>query len=429
MIRLSEQARAADSRPRDHRAGRLSVPALLGIAVLVAASVPAVAASHSGGGGHSGGGHSSGGHSSGGHSGGGMHSVSAVVGGHGSGGYHGGPSGYRGAPGGGGAYHGGHYDGRGFRGGYPGWGFRGGFHGFYPRFYGTFGLGFTWGTPFFWGFPYDYWPYYGYGWGGWDGYYAPYSSYGYDRARRDEQGALDLDLSPADTQVYLDGQYVGTVDDFDGWPQYLWLDPGTYDLVFFRDGYKTLARQVTIYRGLVIDWTDRMEKGPSIRPEDLQTKTHDRRDARLRQDREMQDRADLYDRDRDAYDRGRDGDRGGYDGDHRRDGDWRDRADRDRDPRRHDADGDRDDADRDRAPADGRHQGRLRLEVTPDDASVYLDGRFVGTAEEVAQGGGLTVGAGDHTLSIVRPGRHSEERHFHAKSGEDTTLSIDLHNE
>jgi len=129
----------------------------------------------------------------------------------------------------------------------------------------------------------------------------------------------------------------------------------------------------------------------------------------------MQERAELYYRDRDRY----------Y-GD--REGDWRDRADHDRDMRRHDADRDDDD---DRAPADvrgrdGRNGGRLRLEVRPGDASVYLDGRFVGTAEEVAQGGGLAVAPGGHTLSIVRPGRRAEERHFNARAGEDTTLSVDL---
>ncbi len=393
MIRFLEQARTI--RFRDHRAGRLSVPAMLGAALLMA-SVPAFAASHGGG------------HSGGGHSGGGMHSSHISTSGHGSGSH--GTGGFHGSTGFHGGFHGnvGGFHGNGFRRGNFGrfgFGFGPGHFGYFPRFYGSFA--FTWGTPFFWGFPYDYWPYYGYyGWDGWD---APPYAYGGDRARRDDQGALDLDLSPADTQVYLDGQYIGVVDDFDGWPQYLWLDPGTYDLVFYREGYKTLARQVTIYRGLVVDWTDRLDRGPSIRPEDLQTKTHDRRDARLQQDREMQDRADRYSRDGD--------DRGGN-------GDWRDRADRA--PRR--PDGDRDD-DRGAPPppvAGSRHQGMLRLQVTPGDASVYLDGRFAGTAEEVAQGGGLMVLAGDHTLSIVRPGRHSEERHFTAKGGEDTVLQIDL---
>ena len=408
MIPLSLRPRAA-SRHRDDRAGRLSAPALLGVALLIVATAPALAASHgghSGGGGHSssGGGHASssgGGHAGGGHPGGGMRTMSsgpAMGGGSHGGGSH---NGWHGAVG--------HNGGRGFHDGFHD-GFHGGFHGgrffnsprfFFPRF-GFYGaLGFTWGTPFFWGFPYDYWPYYYPYYYGWDG---PGPYYGYDRLRREEQGALDLDLSPADTQVFVDGQLVGKVDDFDGWPQYLWLDPGTYDIVFYREGYKTLARQVTIYRGLVIDWNDRLEQGPSTRPEELQTKTHDRRDARLQQDREMQERAE-----RDGYYRRRD------------DGDWRDRADRDRD-------GYRDDDERPPA-REPRHLGRMRLEVTPGDASVYLDGRFVGTAEEVAQSGGLTVGAGDHTLSVVRPGRHSQERHFTVKAGEDTTLSFDLHNE
>lgn len=395
MSHLTDQARA--DRSRDPRTGR-SVPALLGAAVLVLASVPALAASH--GGGHSGGGHSGGSHSSGSHSS-GMHAHTSVSGFHG--GFRGGStgfhSGFHGSPG----FHGGFHDGRGFH------GFNGrfggfGHFGFFPRFYGS--IAFTWGTPFFWGFPFDYWPYYGYYGYGWD---APYSYPGYDRgSSRDDQGALDLDLSPSDTQVYLNGEYIGVVDDFDGWPQYLWLDPGTYDIVFYHDGFKTLARQVTVYRGVVVDWTDRMERGTATRPDDLDTKIHERRDARLRQDREMQDRADRYSGDRD--------------------GDWRDRADRNRDARRHDADdqGDDDGGNAPPPPPAAHHLGRLRLEVSPNDASVYLDGRFVGTAEEVAQSGGMVVGAGDHTLSIVRPGRRSEERHFNSKAGEDTVLNIDL---
>jgi hypothetical protein len=86
---------------------------------------------------------------------------------------------------------------------------------------------------------------------------------------RDDMGALDLDVSPGRTQVYLDGQKIGTADDFDGWPRYLRLPKGRYEIVFYLDGYKTLVRQVTVYPGLVIDVDDRMEPGASIRPEDL----------------------------------------------------------------------------------------------------------------------------------------------------------------
>ncbi|HEV7515545.1 MAG TPA: PEGA domain-containing protein, partial [Thermoanaerobaculia bacterium] len=227
-------------------------------------------------------------------------------------------------------------------------------------------------------------------------------------------GALDLDLSPADTQVFVDGQYLGKVDDFDGWPQYLWLDPGTYDIVFYREGYKTLARQVTVYRGLVIDWDDKLEQGPSTRPEDLAPKTHERRDARIEQDREMRDRAE----------------HGGQPGD------WHDRVRGERD-RRHERDDDRDNdrdrssdrsEDRDRA-GDGR-SGRLHVAVEPHDASVYLDGRFLGTGDDVARmSSGLLVDPGRHTLSVVRPGRHAEEQHFEVKPGQQIDLKIELKDE
>jgi hypothetical protein len=125
-------------------------------------------------------------------------------------------------------------------------------------------------------------------------YYAPYYPFGYfgfasdwyddvygnmpgpggqgsseGPAPRDERGALDLDISPGRTQVFLDGEKIGTVDNFDGWPRYLWLPQGTYQLVFYLDGYKTLVRNMTIVPGMVIDMDDHMQRGPSTRPEDL----------------------------------------------------------------------------------------------------------------------------------------------------------------
>jgi hypothetical protein len=302
-----------------------------------------------GGGGNSGGGGGNSG-GGGGNSGGGGGSDDSGGGGSGSG-HHGGGNGH----------HDGSHHGGGNRGGH-----HGGFHGYqYPRFWGSF----------FFGYPYPFWYY-----GPW-GYDDGYSDGGY--RDRDEQGALDLDLSPADTQVYVNGQYVGKVDDFDGWPQYLWLDTGTYDIVFYREGYKTLARQVTIYRGLVIDWNDRLERGPSIRPADLETKTHERRDARVEQDREMRERHE-----------------------------YREESGKDRD---------RDD--------DAR-SGRLHLAIEPHDASVYLDGRFLGTGDDVGRmSSGLQVDPGPHTLSVVRPGRHAEEQRFEVKPGAQIELRIELKSE
>jgi hypothetical protein len=348
------------------------------------------ASNHGGGGG--GGSHGGGGGGSHGGNGGGSYHGGGNQGG-GSGGSH-----HSGGDHGGGFHGGGFHNGGGFHGGFHGGGFRGYY---YPSFWGSF----------YFGYPYPYW-YYG-PWGYYynDGYYRD----GYYRDR-DEQGALDLDLSPADTQVYVDGQYIGKVDDFDGWPQYLWLDPGTYDITFYREGYKTLSRQVTIYRGLVIDWDDRLEQGPSIRPEDLSPKTHERRDARIQQDKEMRDQAEHGRQQGDWHDRVRGERSRRYDRD-----DDRDRRDRD----------DRDRADDSTAPRSGdARSGRLHLAIEPHDASVYLDGRFLGTADDVARmSSGLLVDPGQHTLSVVRPGRHAEEQHFDVKAGQQLDLKIDLRTE
>jgi PEGA domain-containing protein len=264
--------------------------------------------------------------------------------------------------------------------------FRGGvFYPYYSPFYGPY-----WYDSFFgWGYPYPYDdPYYG-GYGG-----------GYRRGYRNgDMGALDLDVSPGNAEVYVDGERIGRATDFDGWPQYLWLEKGTYDVVFYKDGYKTIARQITIYPGLVIDVDDQMEPGQSVRPEDLATKTHERRDERLRYESERRERIERGDHDRGDYDRGEDGD-------------WHDRA---RDERRHR----RDEGDMD------AHAVRVRIDVEPADASVYVDGHFMGSGAQLSRSG-LRLEPGQHHIAVVRPGHKSEEKDFEVEAGKSVELEIHL---
>ena len=293
--------------------------------------------------------------------------------------------------------------------GHSGGGFHGGYYGSYGYPYGGY-----YG-------PYGYWPGFWW-WGGWWGWDYPY--YGYGRGPgygygygRGDLGALDLDVSPGRTEVYVDGEYLGKVDAFDGWPRYLWLPKGTYDIVFYLDGFKTIARQITVYPGTVIDIDDRMEPGPSTRPEDLASKSHERRDSRIQYEKERRERIE----------RGEPGD----------DDSWRDRVRRDRGTMRdHDYDRDRDDHDVDRddraeevevPSADAQGKGRLRLDVEPEDASVYVDGRFVGTGTELGMmRGGLPLAPGEHKLAVVRPGHRAEERDFKVEPGEDVKLDVEL---
>ncbi|HEX3128974.1 MAG TPA: PEGA domain-containing protein [Thermoanaerobaculia bacterium] len=82
-------------------------------------------------------------------------------------------------------------------------------------------------------------------------------------------GALDIDVSPGRTEVWIDGRYLGTADDFDGFPHYLWLERGVYELVLYREGYTTLCRRITVDAGSSIGIADRMRRGISVKPQDV----------------------------------------------------------------------------------------------------------------------------------------------------------------
>ena len=91
-------------------------------------------------------------------------------------------------------------------------------------------------------------------WYGWSPIYGPsYSSVsGYD-------GALRLKVKPVEAAVYVDGYYVGVVDDFDGMFQRLRIEAGSHHIEIRAPGYETLTFDVridedktTTYRGALV---------------------------------------------------------------------------------------------------------------------------------------------------------------------------------
>lgn len=100
--------------------------------------------------------------------------------------------------------------------------------------------------------PVYYRPYYGYGaWYGWHGwpYFAqPYPyPYPYGWYYRDYLGEARLQVQPRHAQVFIDGYYVGVVDDFDGWSQRLRVEPGEHELEIYLEGYRSY-RQKLLFR-------------------------------------------------------------------------------------------------------------------------------------------------------------------------------------
>lgn len=277
---------------------------------------------------------------------------------------------------------GGHHGGHGGHGGYGHGGHRHGGRGYYPYrwrydpFYSPYYY------PYY-SYPYSSWLYWGWGpaYSGWYGrprVAAPYPT----TYREDGPGALDFDVVPERAEIFVNGEAVGSADDYDGFPTYLWLEAGTYDVSLYASGFQTLSRQYTVYPGQIIPVEDRLEPGDAVRPEDLGPTSHERRDDRLERDAQRREDAERWEAAQET---------------------------------------------RRESPPTDSEVGRLHLRVYPPDAAVYLDGHFVGTGAEVGSlSAGLVVEPGEHRVEAVRPGYETEERDVDVDEGDTVELELDL---
>jgi hypothetical protein len=103
---------------------------------------------------------------------------------------------------------------------------------FYPWWFG--GAGYYGG---YYGGYYD--PWYGGYPGGFDPGPQVYTSYA-------DEGSLRLKIKPRDAEVYVDGYFVGVVDDFDGVFQRLHIETGAHRIEVRAAGYEPLAFDVRI---------------------------------------------------------------------------------------------------------------------------------------------------------------------------------------
>ncbi len=216
-------------------------------------------------------------------------------------------------------------------------------------------------------------------------------------------GGLDLNVKPKKTtQVYIDGNYVGLTGNFDGWPEYLWLEASrrpsgtnTYELILYNPGYETVVRQIEIQPGVVIKIRENMKPGESTPPEELTRATPEEARPAPRYERrappEPATQPEPRERTAPSPRRGADA------------------------------------ASRPEVLDARRHPARLKLSVAPADASVYLDGHFLGVAGEIGeQRSGVLIDPGKHRLEIVRPGYANRELSFDAKAGGEIDLQIEL---
>lgn len=230
------------------------------------------------------------------------------------------------------------------------------------------GVRLTIGGGWWWPWPYD--PYYR------PPYYPGRYPYPYYGPSDHTWGALDLDVRPEEAQVYLDGDYVGIADNYDGYPRYLWLERGEHRLVFVLNGYETLVRDLNVRAGEIISLKDRLVPGTSTPADEYAP--YDASEAEATSPPEAT----------------------AMPGSERGPSAARDvRA----------------------APA------RLDLRVSPADAAVYLDGRFLGTGDDLNRlHSGLLLDPGEHRIEASRPGYRTSTTTVVAEEGKDASVHIEL---
>jgi hypothetical protein len=119
-----------------------------------------------------------------------------------------------------------------------------------------------------WGYAYDgavvagYGEYYGGYFGAYDPWYGWSPAYAPIASASDYAGALRLKVKPADASVYVDGYYVGVVDDYDGIFQRLRLDAGPHRIEMHAPEHHTLSVDVMIQPDLTITYRGQLEKRP-----------------------------------------------------------------------------------------------------------------------------------------------------------------------
>ena len=234
-------------------------------------------------------------------------------------------------------------------------------------------------------------PYYGsFGWYGgfgsfWPYYFSPYAFGQYGPYARGpgpvgfavpNAGALDINTRPKKASVYLDGELIGRVDSFDGFPRYLWLREGSYRLAIFMEGHETLERKISVRPGLVIKIDEDLAPGNAVQPQPPAPALVAERNAPAGESWRIENRGQPIEQDQ----------RG--------------------------------------------EPSRLMVEVQPADAVVYLDGRLLGSGAQLANlHSPLIIDPGAHRLEVTRPGYASAVRAFEATKGEDVSLRIELRQE
>ena len=238
-------------------------------------------------------------------------------------------------------------------------------------------------------------------------------------ARTGRYAIVKTDVSPEEAQVYLDGKYIGTADDFDGMPDFLYLGPGKYHLEFRLPNYETFATDLDVTRGqqVHLDQKLKLEQGKSaldqFPPESkgtplgrVFTKGADGT-AEAAPPPPAASRSPA----RSVPPRSRD------------DG-W---SDRDAAPPHERVSEEHMDVRPEPLPRPAGNRARMRFKVMPEDAAVYVDDRYLGAGEDLeANPRGVVTDPGKHTITVTRPGYKTKTVDINVRIGAPVDVVVEL---
>jgi len=266
--------------------------------------------------------------------------------------------------------------------------------------------------------PWGYWA----GWSGWWWGAPAVAVYVRPPADGPRLTAVDLDVSPEETRVLLGGKLIGVADDFDGYPDYLYLEPGEYTLEFQLPGYKTETMKISAEPGRFVPVDMKLASVPGEKPPAWWDRPKDLPASRVfgsLNKPKLEGEDDEDDKDDES---------GGED-----DAVW----------------GDVNPAEGQTQPQRGKgadptlrpetHEvvssaapvvkagASLDFKIVPPHAAVYVDGVMVGSGEELARlERGLSVSAGRHKVEAIAPGMAQQTVEVEVASGDRQSVVINL---
>jgi hypothetical protein len=232
---------------------------------------------------------------------------------------------------------------------------------------------------------------------------------------------IATDVSPETTRVFLDGIFIGMVEDFEG-PDFLYLKKGDYQIEFRLDGFETKTINLSAQQGSQMRISEKLKKIPGApqygsydnpEPEGgVQRYWSKEKNASSHpvNPQEGSGQAHPWPGDSEPS-------QGVQSGAGQAPAAPASGSEVAMDPVLPPAAGS----------AEAKSRGRVVFRVTPVDAAVYLYDQFIGTGEELSTlNRGFLVQPGQHSITVSRPGFETREETVVVGPGKSETVEIAL---